>query len=35
MTIYDEVCRSCDQTDGSYWVGSTPSTDSWGLPLPI
>ncbi len=29
MTIYDQVCPSCDRTDSTHWVGSTPSTDSW------
>lgn len=28
-TAYDEPCPGCDQTDGVYWVTSTPDTDSW------
>jgi hypothetical protein len=29
ITTYDEPCPGCDQSDGAYWVTSTPDTDAW------
>lgn len=29
MTTYDEVCPSCDRTDGNHWVESTAGGDTW------
>ena len=28
-TAYTDPCLGCDQTDGTYWVTSTPETDTW------
>lgn len=28
-TTHDDPCPDCDQTDSTYWVSSTPDTDTW------
>lgn len=28
-TTRTDPCPSCDQTDCTYWVDSTPDTDTW------
>lgn len=28
-TTHQEPCPACDQPDGTYWVDSTPDTDTW------
>lgn len=29
ITTHDEPCPGCAQTDGTYWVTSSPDTDTW------
>jgi len=29
ITTDDQLCPGCDQTDGAYWMTSTPNTDTW------
>ncbi len=28
-TAYADPCPGCDQADGTYWVTSTPDSDTW------
>ncbi|MGH3922651.1 MAG: hypothetical protein ACRDTT_07270 [Pseudonocardiaceae bacterium] len=29
ITTHDELCPCCDQAGGTYWVTTTPDTDTW------
>ena len=29
ITTYTDPCPGCDQADATYWVTSTPDTDTW------